>query len=187
MADKGATMKRMLAVLACAAAPAVAQERMLVKEVVVEASVAAAWSAWTTRDGIQSFFAPEAVIDARPGGIYSIHFDPYAPAGLRGADDMRVLALQENRMISFTWNAPPQFPEARAQRTVVIVRTEPAGEGRTRLTLTHVGWGTGGQWDQAFAYFDKAWDRVLVQYRKRFAEGPIDWKPWLEQLKAASR
>ena len=157
-------------------AHAMAHERMISKDIVVDAPLAQAWKAWSTRAGIESFFAPEAVIEARPDGPYAIHFNPLAPAGMRGADDMRVLAVQENRMISFTWNAPPQFPEVRAQRTVVIVRTEPVSESRTRIALTHLGWGSGGQWDEAFDYFDNAWGRVLVACQKRFVDGPVDWK-----------
>ena len=176
-------MRRALAALAClCAAMTFAQERAIFKEVVVEAPVAAAWQAWATREGIESFFAPEAVVEARPGGAYSIHFNPYAPAGSRGADDMRVLAVQENRMISFTWNAPPHLPEVRGQRTLVVVRTLPEADGQTRVRLAHVGWGDGGQWDETFAYFDAAWPRVLAALQKRFADGPVDWKPRLQQL-----
>lgn len=179
-------MKRLLAMLAClAAASATAQERLIFKEAEVEAPIAAVWAAWTTREGIESFFAPQALIEPRAGGTYSLHFNPYAAPGLRGADDMRVLAVQENRMISFTWNAPPHLPEARAQRTVVIVRTEPAGERRTRVTIAHLGWGSGGQWDEAHRYFDNAWGRVLASLQRRFVEGPVDWKPHLERMKQA--
>src|SRR5262249_24800986 len=99
-----------------------AAERAIEKEAVVNAAPAAVYSAWSTGEGLQSFFSPEAVVDARPEGAFSIHFNPYASAGLRGADDMHVLAAQPGKMISFTWNAPPQFPEVRPQRTVVIVR-----------------------------------------------------------------
>jgi hypothetical protein len=69
-------------------------------------------------------------------------------------------------------------PEARAQRTYVTVRLQPGEEGETRVTLFHGGWGDGGQWDQAFDYFDKAWAVVLGNLQKRLAEGPIDWKPF---------
>ena len=41
---------------------------------------------------------------------------------------MKVLGVQENRMITFTWNAPPSLPEARQQRTVVIVRLKEISE-----------------------------------------------------------
>ena len=46
------------------------------------------------------------------------------------------------------------------------------------------GWGEGGQWDQSFKYFDTAWGRVLANLEKRFAEGPIDWAPYLKGVKA---
>ncbi|HET7729068.1 MAG TPA: SRPBCC domain-containing protein [Usitatibacter sp.] len=179
-------MKGALLALAasCLMSSAMSQERAITKEVVVRAPVAAAFKAWATSEGIQSFFAPEAIVEPRPGGLFSIHFNPYARAGMKGADGMRVLAVQPDRMISFTWNAPPHLPEARAQHTVVIVRTEAQGEDRTRVRLTHLGWGEGGQWDEAFKYFDGAWSRVLANLEKRFAEKPMDWTEWLARMKA---
>ncbi|WP_374567702.1 SRPBCC domain-containing protein [Ideonella sp.] len=163
---------------------AIAAERAIEREVVVPATLDQAWAAWTTREGITSFFSPGAEIDARVGGAFHIFMDPSAAPGERGADDMRYMALQPMKMISFDWNAPPSLPEARAQRTFVIVRFEPVGDKQTRVTLHHTGWGTGGQWDQTYAYFDKAWPRVLDNLRKRFESGPMDWAPWLAQLKA---
>ena len=38
---------------------------------------------------------------------------------------MRFMALQPKRMLSFDWNAPPSLPEARLQRSFVVVRLEP--------------------------------------------------------------
>jgi uncharacterized protein YndB with AHSA1/START domain len=163
--------------------PALATERAIDRQVVIAASVDQAWEAWTTREGIVSFFAPDAVIEPRVGGAFHIHIDPTAPPGMKGADDMRFLALQPKRMISFDWNAPPNLPQARAQRTFVIVRFEPVSERETRVSLHHTGWGDGGEWDQAFAYFDRAWGNVLANLKKRFDSGPIDWTEWLAQLR----
>ena len=87
-------------------------------------------------------------------------------------------------MLSFTWNSPPHLPEVRNQRTAVTLRFSALGENRTEVRLTHSGWGDGGQWDQSFAYFDTAWGKVLANLEKRFAEGPIDWAPFLMQVKA---
>ncbi|MCE2657312.1 MAG: SRPBCC domain-containing protein [Rubrivivax sp.] len=165
--------------------PAHAQERALNKEVLVAAPQAAVWQAWTSRDGIVSFFAPDAVVDARVGGAFHIHFDPGAPPGLKGADDSRFLALQAPRMLSFDWNAPPSLPEARAQRTFVVVRLHAVDSQTTRVTLHHTGWGDGGEWDRAYAYFDRVWGAVLGNLKKRFDSGPQDWTAWLGQLEAA--
>jgi len=177
-------MKTTLAVLLLAAAPMVlAQERAIVKTVTVKAPVEEAWKAWTTTEGIKTFFAPDARVEARPGGPFEIYFNPYARPGQKGADGMVFLAVQEKKMLSFTWNSPPYMPEVRGQHTSVVVRFEPAGEAQTQVRLTHSGWGDGGQWDQSFAYFDKAWGGVLANLEKRFVEGPRDWAPFLQQMK----
>ena len=162
---------------------ACAVERAIEKQIEIAATLDQAWDAWTTREGIVSFFAPDAEIEPRVGGAFHIHIDPGAPPGSRGADDMRYLALQPKKMLSFDWNAPPHLPAARAQRTLVILRFEPLGEKLTRVTVHHTGWGDGGEWDQAYAYFDRAWGNVLANLKKRFDSGPQDWAAWLEQLK----
>lgn len=181
--------KRLTALLTCCliatgtAIPVLAAERAIDKEIVVPATLDAAWAAWTTREGIVSFFAPDAVVEAKVGGPFQIYINPGAPAGMRGADDMRFLAVQPKKMISFDWNAPPSLPEARAQRTFVILRFVPVDDKNTRVTLHHTGWGDGGEWDKSYAYFDKAWGNVLGNLKKRFETGPMDWTEWLAQLK----
>lgn len=170
------------ALLASAVPAAWAVERAIDKEVVVKATLEQAWAAWTTREGIVSFFAPDAKVEARVGGAFQIYIDPGAPPGAKGADDMRFLALQPMKMISFDWNAPPSLPAARAQRTFVVVRFVPVDENSTRVTLHHTGWGDGGEWDKAYSYFDRSWVTVLANLKKRFEEGPQDWSAWLKQL-----
>jgi uncharacterized protein YndB with AHSA1/START domain len=173
----------LLCLVAATLSPAQAAERAIDKTIEIAATLDQAWDAWTTREGITSFFAPDAVIDPRVGGAFSIHFDPGAAPGSKGADDMRFMALQPKKMISFDWNAPPHLREARAQRTFVVVRFEPLGDKATRVSLHHTGWGDGGEWDKTYAYFDRAWGSVLANLKKRFDQGPQDWKPWLEQLR----
>ena len=173
-----------LLLLACLAAPlAQAAERAIEKSVDIAATLDQAWDAWPTRDGIVSFFAPDAQVESRVGGAFQIYIDPGAAPGSKGADDMRFMAIQPKKMISFDWNAPPHLPEARAQRSFVVVRFEPLGDKLTRVTLHHTGWGSGGQWDAAYVYFYRAWGTVLGNLKKRFEAGPQDWTTWLEQLK----
>jgi uncharacterized protein YndB with AHSA1/START domain len=162
-----------------------AQERAIDKQVVVTAPIEAVWEAWTSKAGIESFFAPEAEVEARVGGAFHIHMDPYAVPGMKGADDMRYMALQPPTMLSFDWNAPPSLPEARRQRTFVVVRLAAVDGQSTRVTLHHTGWGDGGEWDKTFVYFDKAWGYVLGNLKKRYEVGPQDWAAWREQLKKA--
>lgn len=165
-------------------APA-AEERAVRKEALVPAPVDAVWQSWTTQAGIQSFFAPEAVVEAKVGGAFHIHIDPFGKPGNKGADDMRFLALQAPKMLSFDWNAPPSMPEVRQQRTFVVVRLADVDGKSTRVSLNHSGWGDGGEWDKAYAYFDAAWGRVLANLVQRHEKGPIDWTAWLDMLRKA--
>jgi uncharacterized protein YndB with AHSA1/START domain len=137
-----------------------AAEPAITLSVTVKAPVSAVWKAWTSSDGLTSFFAPEAEVDARPDGAFHIFMDPYGKPGMKGADTMQVLALEPEQMLSFTWNAPPHLPLARTQLTVVILRFAPAGDN-TELTLTHLGWRSTGEWPAAPAYFESAWPQVL--------------------------
>ena len=174
------------ATLALAATVAIGAERAIDKEVVVAAPIEAVWQAWTTRAGIRTFFAPDAEVDARVGGAFHIHINPFAEPGMKGADDMRYMALQPPTMLSFDWNAPPSLPEVRAQRTFVVVRLAPVDAKSTRVSLHHTGWGAGGQWDDTYAYFDRAWGNVLGNLKKSFESGPVDWTDWLAQMRARS-
>lgn len=152
-------------------------DRVIRGEVVVHATVDAVWDAWTTEEGIKTFFAPDCNVDLRVDGWYEIFFDPDAPPGRKGGEGMRILALQPKKMLSFTWNAPPDLTNVRKQRTHVVIRFQQLANGRTRVNLTHDGWGEGEEWDRAFTYFSRAWNEiVLPRLKRRFAAGPIDWK-----------
>ncbi len=151
-------------------------DRVIRGEVIVETSVDAVWEAWTTEEGIKTFFAPACHVELRVDGLYEILFNPDAEPGWRGAEGMRVMALQPNRMLAFTWNAPPDLTSVREQLTHVVIRFMELAEGRTQVTLTHDGWGEGEEWDKASAYFVRAWkDVVLPRLKYRFSIGPVDW------------
>ena len=69
------------------------------------------------------------------------------------------------------------MPEVRWQYTTVVVRLEKLSDSATRVTVTQTGWGDGKEWDEAFKYFDAAWQKHVLPYLKRSLEnGPIDWK-----------
>jgi hypothetical protein len=63
------------------------------------------------------------------------------------------------------------------------VRFEPVNDRQTLVHMHHTGWGDGGEWDQAYQYFDKAWSNVLANLKKRFESGPQDWTLWMERMR----
>ena len=163
-------------------------DRTIKLEIIIQAPAEKVWWAWTTRDGIKSFFAPDCDIDLRVLGKYEILFAPSAPPGRRGAEGNLILAIQEGKMLSFTWDAPPKFPEIRKQRTSVVIRLVPLNQNTTRLEFRQTGWGEGEDWTKVHDYFVSAWGDVVLPHLKHSLEvGPIDWKNPPQVLKKATR
>ena len=164
-----------LALITVTAVPAWAQERMVRKEVVVNASLDEVWHAWTTNEGAETFFAPKTNIDPTVGGHYEIYFAPDNPWGFRGADDCRVQSIVPMKSLAFTWNAPPDFGVIRTLHTIVVLRFEELSPKQVKVHFTQMGWGDGEEWDKVYHYFDDAWNVVLGRLRYRFLDGPVDW------------
>jgi uncharacterized protein YndB with AHSA1/START domain len=151
-------------------------EDTLSYEVNIDAPVDLVWQAWTTREGIKSFFAPDCNLDLRVGGAYELFFNPDAPEGLRGGEGCKILAIEEGKMISFTWNAPPEFPSIRKQQTHVCIRFLPIDSDKTHVLFTQDGWGSSAEWKAVFSYFENAWGQiVLPRLQERFTRGPHQW------------
>lgn len=144
-------------------------DRRIVAEATVAAPPAECWAKWTTSEGIASFLTPASNIDLRIGGPYEIYFLPDAPPGERGSDGCRILSFLPERMLSFEWNAPPQFAAVRQRRSRVVILFEEV-EGGTRVQLTHLGFGAGDEWDQAHTYFTRAWPHVMDAFAQSFAK-----------------
>jgi uncharacterized protein YndB with AHSA1/START domain len=142
-------------------APVPDLERAVRRSTEVAAPVEDVWWAWTTDAGIRSWLLDDSHIELAVGGTYEWYFLDDAEPGQRGSEGCQVVGYQAPTMLTFTWNAPPHLEEARDQRTIVLLRLRPIEEHRTRVELTQLGWGDGGQWDEAFDYFDSAWGRVL--------------------------
>jgi len=150
-------------------------ERAIRKEVIVDAPVSEVWQAWTTEDGAVAFFAPEAKVELAMGGRYEMLFNLSAPPGSQGGEGLRFLSYLPEEMLSFEWNAPPEYANVRPRKTWVVVQLEALRSSGTRVRLTHLGWQEGQEWDQVFDYFEAAWDIVLGRLQYRFAVGPVDW------------
>jgi uncharacterized protein YndB with AHSA1/START domain len=151
-------------------------ESQLEKAVIVEATPEEVWRAWTTVEGVRSFFAPDANVDLRVGGAYEIYFDTGAAEGQKGSEGCRILSYVPGQMLSFSWNAPPQFEKVRGEKAQwVVLFFAPVGERRTLVRLLELGWRDTEEDLQVYRYFDKAWEFVLANLARRFSQGPIDW------------
>jgi len=124
------------------------------------------WEDWSTPEGLESFFAQEALIDMRPGGDYIIVFDENAPEGSKGNDYGQVLGFQYENMLHVTWSMPPYMPKIRPHLTSLQLEFNWIDDDTTQLRLFHTGFGDSNAWDEGIAYFETVWPAVLSRYKE---------------------
>lgn len=142
-------------------------ERVITKECTVDLAAKEVWRLWTTGEGMAEWWAPDNHIELRVGGPFELYMLPDAPAGERGSDRCRILSFLPERILSFTWNAPPNQPYTRVRHTHVVVEFDAVDDGKTHVRLNHLGWPDADwqehpdEWQETFDYFDHAWGRVM--------------------------
>ena len=138
-------------------------ENIIVKRQIINCSLDEAWWKWTTHEGLLTFFGPLNSIEFLIGGKFEIYFLLDNPEGLRGGEGNRIISYVPKEMLSFNWNAPPEYPEVRnhEHRTWVVINFKVISENQTEITLKHLGWVNGEEWEKVYNYFDSAWERVL--------------------------
>ncbi len=150
-------------------------DRAIRYEFVVAAPPAEVWKAWTTDAGLRSFFSPTSRIVPKLFGEFDIHQNPPVPGEPEASRPNIIIGMQPERLLVTTWDAPVEFPEVRRNRTVLMIGLAPVGSDSTRVTLVNTGYGSGGEWDKAFEYFEGAWSWVAAALQHRFASGAIAW------------
>lgn len=163
----------------------------IVYEAVVAGTAQDVFVLWTSVDGVKSFFAPDARVEARVGGRYEMIFDTVkdpegADFGTKGAT---ILALEEGRRLVFEWKGPPWATEMNVRpfptRVTVSFEDQSGSPPQSRVRLVHEGFGTGGSWPQAYDKFRVAWRLVLDRLTVRCAGGDA-WKVPVSDTKHAT-
>lgn len=160
----------LLAVLAAAPAP-LEVSRLL------QAPPAEVFRAFTTKEGLVRFLAPDVRFTLAANGPFEALFVPDAPAGQKGGEGCVVKSWVDGKSFTFTWNFPPSLPTLRDGNARTEVEVTFAAQGKdTKVTLTQRGWKEGADWAAGRAYFERAWSIVLARLARVMAGGSIDWK-----------
>lgn len=139
-------------------------------EVIVPASQQEVWTAFTTKEGMESWIAPSARVDLSLGGVWEVGYQGAQPGG------GTILSYVPIEMLSLHAMAPEAFPTVRKEGTIAVFFFERLGEKQTRVRLAQVGWKQGEEWDKAFDYLSQGNAILLNMLLKRFTKGPTDWK-----------
>ena len=136
------------------------------KKTLIHAPIRTVWNAWTNGDAFARSYDPastelRADIELAIGGKYEWLWD-----GEMGSNGCQILSYVPERMVSFSWNAPPSQPLSRAHHTWVVVEFTAEDDSSTRIALHHQGFGPEAHWAETRDYFASAWGHVLGQFTK---------------------
>jgi hypothetical protein len=123
------------------------------KEAAANATLEQAWDAQTMRDG----------------AAFWVWMDPGAPAGSKGAEDSRSMALQPKKMISFNARAPPHPARRAPCAPSWSCASSLAWRKPGRLPAT----------GQGLRLLRQGLGQADLQ--RRFDQGSQDWSEWLAQ------
>lgn len=157
--------------------------RALKFEATLDMSVNDVFLLWSTSEGAKKFFARDANIDPIFGGRYEIIFDPESdPDGkIAGTFGARILQYEKDKAIAFEWTMPPFAADLNTKLlpTWVEVQFEPLVDhpGKTRISLTHYGFGQGENWDKCYEFFrDSSWPFVMKNLKQYCNDKTNPWE-----------
>jgi len=151
--------------------------RTLVHELLVPASTDAVWTAIATPEGWMTWAVPVAWFSTADPEILETSYDPADKPGSATTILQRLLARIPGRVLAYrTVKAPEGFPHWESYRKVVsLFELEPAG-AQTRVRLTSTGYPDSPAGQELIAFFTRGNAMTLEELRKRFADGPVDWR-----------
>jgi uncharacterized protein YndB with AHSA1/START domain len=151
---------------------------------ILDAPVDQVWDAWTTTKGLESFLAPAAEVESKPGGVYRAIFYPQRIRPIDRGNDGHIIAMERNQFLSVSWMTPIHMQELKGNSTIVFIYFTQLSPTKTRVDLFNIGYGQGALWREAYDYNVKGWDRILSGLEYRFQNGPIDWQARIAEFKS---
>jgi uncharacterized protein YndB with AHSA1/START domain len=152
--------------------------RVLRHEVVVGASQAEVWQAFTTSEGLHTFIAPVVALDFRIGGKWESTYDPDGKIGAQENILNEVICYLPMEMLSIRIvRTPPRFPYPEIGKKLwTVIQLKPEDESHTRVVTSMLGWQAGPEWDEVYSLFQQGNALTSQWIYERFMAGPKQWK-----------
>jgi len=146
-----------------------------VTDAVVEAPPSAVWTAWTTKEGRESWELAHAEVDLKVGGRMLAHYDAKGKIGDPNTIENIILAFEPNRMLAIRVGKPPEkFPFKEAIKTVWhVIYLEDAGPGRTRVRVVGLGYGSDEESKKMRGFFAQGNAYTLKKMQDHFAKKSV--------------
>ena len=148
--------------------------------VVIPATMKQVWDAFATTEGAAAWVAPLVHVDFRLGGIWESSYNAAAKIGDPGNIQNRFVSYRPPYMISMqVARTPPGFPHADVltKEIVTVLEFKELGPKEVEVTESMVGFRANDKGHETIlGFFRQGNAEALTALRKRFVDGPIDFK-----------
>lgn len=155
-------------------------------QLVVAATPAQVWAAFTTDAGIHGWVAPVAHVTPGNDGLLEASYLPTSKIGDPENIRNRIVVYVPDRMIVFHNEHAPKngpFKQEAIDKIRTIVEIEDLGGGTTRITESGVGYGEGPDFDSMYEHFRSGNAEEFGALADALAGRPIDWNKMAEEMR----
>jgi len=148
---------------------AAAESRSVDTEVTISASPDKVLQAFLNEDDLRAWWqVSRTLVEPEAGGVWSIAWDDWGADKTQHSWSGVIEALTPNRLVigHLVMNEPHMQLFGPMQ---IEIRVRPDDSG-TSLTLSHRGYGYGGDWDRMYDLVVQGWDHVLGDMQAWFQE-----------------
>jgi uncharacterized protein YndB with AHSA1/START domain len=146
-------------------------ERVLRLEMVIPVNKQEAWQLVATADGWKRWAAPVVSVDFRVGGAILTNYDENKTTADSGTIRLPILSYLEGEMVILRVILNNSFSQSvRKQNKDLqeIIQIVDAGDGKTRIVSSMIGWGSGPEWDKTYQFFARGNKWSYEQMAKLF-------------------
>jgi uncharacterized protein YndB with AHSA1/START domain len=140
----------------------------LIIELSIPAPLPEIWRAFTTKEGLSTWLAPDVSVELKPGGDWLVKF----PGSTGGGT---ILSFVSARELIIGALARDRFPHVCAARTRAVF-TFTSNANNTLVRLSQTGWQAGKEWDTAYEYLVAGNAQMLGMLHHRYVARPTTGK-----------
>jgi hypothetical protein len=133
-------------------------EKVLRLEFVLPINKQEAWKLFSTADGWKKWAAPVVSVDLKVGGLILTNYDKNKTVSDSGTIRLPIINYLEGEMLTLKVVLNDAFSEnvrRKDKNLQEIIQLTALGNGKTEVTSSMIGWGTGPDWDKTYDFFVK--------------------------------
>ena len=157
-------------------------------ELVVDATPARVWEAFTTDKGFSGWAVPVAHITLGNDGMMESSYKLDGKIGDPDNIRNRIVAyVPQHLLVIHNVHVPkgaPFKPEF-IEKIRTVIEIDDLGGGRTRIVESGVGYGEGPSFDDLYRHFSAGNAEEFSDLAKYLVSGPVDWKTELAPVTAS--